>query len=192
MRSIYLVLALAGCVGGVSATSPGSESYAKYLNAFASACLVENVSENKAKAAASASGVSFEGKFGYGSKNAASTGINLNGRLDGRFDPDKAYRSYTCVARFRGTWADEIFPVVQEQLASAGFSSISQFKRNVNSPDKAYDGGQVVTIAGSVSRGGKSFVVTITQSPPGSEITSKARITYISNTTITITSVRAN
>ena len=187
-RSIYLVLALAGCVADDSATSPDSRSYVKYLNAFASACLAEDLTENKAKAAASASGVRFVGMFGYKSNDAVSTGIKLTGYRAGGFDRDKAYTSYTCVARFRGTWADEILPDVQEKLASAGFTSISRFNRKSYSPAKAYDGGEVVTIVGRVSRGGKSFLVSITQSPPGSEY----RISYISNTTITISSVSPN
>ena len=189
-RSIYLVLALAGCVADASATSPDSRSYVKYLNAFASACLAENLTENKAKAAASASGVSFEGRFGNKSNYAIFTGITLTGYIPGGFDRDKAYTSYTCNARFRGTWADEVFPDVQEKLASAGFASISRFNRKTYSPPQAYDGKEVITIAGRVSRGGKSFVVSITQSPPGSD--TSARISYISNTTITISPVSAN
>ncbi|MBL9072093.1 hypothetical protein [Tabrizicola sp.] len=189
-RTIYLVLALAGCVADASATSPDSRSYVKYLNAFASVCLAEDLTENKAKAAARASGVSFDGMFGYKTNDAVSTGIILTGYRAGGFDRDKAYTSYTCAARFRGTWADEIFPDVQEKLASAGFASISRFNRKAYSPAQAYDGGEIVTIAGGVSRGGKSFAVSITQSPPGSD--TSARTSYISNTTITISSAPAN
>jgi hypothetical protein len=92
---------------------------------------------------------------------------------------------------FRGAWADKVFPEVQNMLASAGYTAVSGFKRESYSPSQAYDGKEVVTIRGKVSRGGRTFSVELAHSPPGSGITAQARITYLSNTTISISSVSA-
>jgi hypothetical protein len=207
MRSVGLFLAfvLSGCVGaGPSTTADAggpsgldtgtaqiyrSHRVAEHLNAFQSVCLPPDLTENRVEAAARAAGARVN--FGRELQNI-SQGLevlfvaNSYNRATERTDPDLVYDSYVCSVRFRGAWAEQALVEVRRILAADGFTVTSDFTRESVAPAQAYAGGEVITLRGRVARAGRSYTVSVTQSPPGSETTAQADIVYISNTLVAI------
>ena len=195
IRPVALLLALAGCVADTGAQGSGgsdgqayaynARQVAESVNAFAQVCLQPNLSGNQALAAAEAAGAGLAAPPLL--KVSGKPTVSIVARIAGQpvKDPDAVYGWFRCAVNTRGTWADKIVPDVTAKLQAAGFS-VGGFNRSGSTPDEAYQGQEIIKYLGRASRGGKSYFVTVEQSPSGSGQLGQMQVTYISGTTITI------
>ncbi len=207
-RSVCILVALAGCVSdassistdksrssGVSGRAYDNPWVAEHLNAFGAVCLIPDMSENSAEAAAKAAGVDVEFSSGWKSFSPK-TRVKISGNSYDpalkRRNPDLLYNSYWCGVEFNGVWADQVLPDTQEMLTSAGFRTVSAFTRASYEPSQAYEGNEIVKREARLARGDRLYSLTIEQSPPGRQTTAQASIIYLSNTRISISTASTN
>jgi hypothetical protein len=158
------------------------------VQAFSSVCLARDNTVNKAAAAAKALGVGLTAPTQY--SVGGSPAIDLRARRSGEpiNDRDQTFDWIVCAINFKGTWADTIRSDVEADLKKAGFK-VSGLKRTAQSPAGAFNGGQVVSYTGTVSRDGRSYSFELYHTPRGAG-TEKGRVSieYVSRTGITIAS----